>query len=294
MENDNMPWYLPVRCPVLWEEFRRRFRGGRGALVLFAYVAVLMAALIGLAWLQGAGSSPREWPDFGRLLWKFFYFGQLAAILLLSPGITAGAISTEREAKTLEHLFYTPLSTLSFVLGKFFGAIGQMVVLVLAGLPIVSVVFLYGGVSPREVLGGYALILATGLLYSALGFLASSLFARTPAAVAWAYGFAILVALVLPVALTLLFAIWGVYDMSDSSWFISTNPFFVGYDTLDRDVWPAASIMLGWTAAVLVAATLQLRHLRGLRPLVFRRVSLVVARQNSRPPVRDDAGLSDR
>ncbi|OPZ80784.1 MAG: ABC-2 family transporter protein [bacterium ADurb.Bin429] len=236
------------------------------------------------------GDDPREWPEFGRLLWNIFFFGQMVGVLLISPGLAAGAISSEREGKTLEHLFLTPLSTFAFVFGKFFGAIGQMLVMILAGLPIVAVVFQYGDVSPKEVLAGYAVILTTGVLYAALGFLASCLFTRTVIAIVWAYGFMLLACIGLPVAIVLLALFSPQFWFASSSFLYSTCPLLLlDVENLSgamdgAQFWTTAGGMLGWTVAALLASTVLIRRLRGIGPFLYRRVSLTVARQNSRMP----------
>jgi ABC-2 type transport system permease protein len=286
-----MAWYLPTRGPVFWEELRRRLRGGRGYAVLFAYGVVLVTLMLGAAQLRGVGDNPQDWPDFGRALWTVFLVGQMALVLLVSPGVTAGAISAEREGKTLEHLFLTPLSTLSFILGKFCGAIGQMLVMILSGLPIVAVVFQYGGVSPKEVLTGYAVILATGLLYAALGFLASCLFARTVFAIVWAYGFMLLAFIGLPLGFIILTLFFPMSGFSNSTLLYSTCPLllFDGFalNVDDAKLWSALGTMLTLTGIILVGCTLLIRRLRGVGPFLYRRISLTVARQNSRPPARE-------
>ena len=165
-----MPWYLPIGHPVLWEEMRRRLRGARGYWVLFGYGLVLVLILTFFSALSNvAGSSianvtrgPREWPDFGHALWIAFLIGQMALMCLVCPGITAGAISTEREKGSLEMIYLSPIDTLSLTLDKYFGAVGQLLVVVLSGLPVIAVVFVYGGVSPLEVVVGYLITCCPG------------------------------------------------------------------------------------------------------------------------------------
>lgn len=290
-----MTWYLPICCPVLWEELRRRLRGGKGTLVLLAYGLILMALLLGMTWLHQAGDEPDEWPAFGASLWQLFFYAQLAAILLLSPGLTAGAMSAERESHTLEALFLTPVSTLSLVAGKFFGAVGQMLVVVLSGLPVVSTVFVYGGVSPKEVLIGYGLILASGLCYAALGFLASCLFHRTPVAVAWAYGFMLIALIGLPL---LTVGLWqvslgtGIYDCA---WVFNINPplRLLGSEDPLADSLLLIKSLLVWTGGILITCTLLVRRVRGTAAFFPRRVSLIVARLNSRKQETASANAKD-
>lgn len=280
-----MAWFLPSHGPVLWEELRRRLRGGRGYIVLCVYGLILVSLLIITAMKAQIGAEPSKWPEFGRTLWLIFLYGQIIFVLLISPGVTASAVSAEREGKTLEHLFLTPLSTLSFILGKFFGAIGQMLVMILAGLPVVAVVFQYGGVTPREVLTGYALILATGLLYAGFGFLASCLFARTTFAVVWAYGFMLVAFAGVPIALLFLASNTPQLMIGESTWLYTTCPLLLDLTNLEEDplVWGTIGNMLILTGATLVGCVFLIRRLRGVGPFLYRRISLTVARQNSRP-----------
>ncbi len=102
-----MPWYLPVHHPVLWDEMRRRLRGVRGYWVLLGYGLVLVLILGFVSVLSNVSSAamsdpiqgPKAWADFGKLLWHAFLIGQMALICLVCPGITAGAISSEREKR---------------------------------------------------------------------------------------------------------------------------------------------------------------------------------------------------
>lgn len=281
-----MAWYLPTHGPVFWEELRRRLRGGRGYVVLCAYGVVLVTLLIITAQVGHVSEQPHEWPDFGAKLWRIFLYGQLIFVLLISPGVTASAVSAEREGKTLEHLFLTPLSTLSFIVGKFFGAVGQMLIMILAGLPVVAVVFQYGGVTPKEVLIGYLLILATGLMFASFGFLTSCLFTRTTFAVVWAYGFLLLVLVGVPAALLVLSLSSVPFMIGNTDWLFTACPLLLLYaPALEEDpfIWRTLANMLVITGVTLIGCVALIRRLRGVGPFIYRRVSLTVARQNSRP-----------
>jgi hypothetical protein len=290
-----MPWYLPVHAPLLWEELRRRFRGGRGQLVLLLYGLLLVLLLLAAAAMANLGDNPREWAEFGKTLWaRVLLPGQLVAMILLTPGLTAGAISMERERGTLDLLFLTPLASLTIVTNKFLGATGQMLIVVLSGLPVIATVFLYGGVSPAELLGGYLLILVTGLTYAALGFLASCLFRRTTTAVVWSYGFMLLALLGLPIALGLL-SIINLVRVVFFEALLQANPIFIYFrfflpqamDTAAprmREIWQPLGLMLLGCALVLLYAAVLIRRLRGVSALLPRRISLVAARFASHPP----------
>jgi ABC-2 type transport system permease protein len=265
-----MATYLPTTCPILWEELRRRVRGGRGFLALLLYTGMLVLMLL-LVTMADAPDNVDEWPQFGKTLWGVFYIGQLGILTLISPSLTAGAISSEREHGTLDLLLLTRMGSLTIVLGKFVGAIGQMLLIVLAGLPVIAVVFFFGGVSPRMILEGYALILASGIGMAALGFLASCLFKRITSAVGWAYGFTLAFLLGLPIAL---YVLMRTLYLPGEEFLTIINPFicagmhlqeqFSYHSGSQVQVWPVVLIMLAITVLALAECTMIVRRLRGL------------------------------
>jgi len=262
-----MSWYLPVRLPVFWEETRRRLRGGRGFIVLSAYVLALLLMLLGLTVLNPPGS-PETWSRFGQRLWKAFFWGQLIVMFLISPGIAASAISAEREHGALDLLFLTRQTTFALVLGKFLGAVTQMLVVIVSGMPVVAVSFFYGGVSPAEVAKGYLTILLVSLFYASLGFLASCLFARVAGAVAWSYGFLLIHILGLPLALVLFLVFFPDFS-GNEGWLVHlSGPLehlssYLGETDQAAAYWPGLISILVQIGVVLIACIIRMRRVRG-------------------------------
>lgn len=107
--------------------------------------------------------------ELARLAEWFFYtfMGvQLAVVLVLTPAYTAGAISEEKDRKTLEFLLATDLHSREIVLSKVVSRLANMALIILTGLPVLSFTQLLGGVDPNLVLAGFA---ATGLTLASLG-----------------------------------------------------------------------------------------------------------------------------
>jgi len=262
-----MSWYLPVRLPVFWEETRRRLRGGRGFVVLSAYVLALLLLLLGLTVLNPPGT-PETWSRFGQTLWKAFFWGQLVVMFLISPGIAASAISAEREHGALDLLFLTRQTTFSLVVGKFLGAVTQMLVVIISGMPVVAVIFFYGGVSPAEVAKGYLTILLISLFYASLGFLASCLFARVASSVAWAYGFMLIHIIGLPLGLVLFLIFFPDFGGNDG-WLVHlSGPMehltaYVGEEDQAAAYWPGTISTLVQIGVVLIACIMRIRRVRG-------------------------------
>ncbi|MBO1914210.1 hypothetical protein J4G37_56505, partial [Microvirga sp. 3-52] len=62
-------------------------------------------------------------PDESFFLFTLLSFIQLGLVLFISPGLTAGVISTEREKQTLPILLTTSQSSFQIILGKLLSSI---------------------------------------------------------------------------------------------------------------------------------------------------------------------------
>jgi ABC-type transport system involved in multi-copper enzyme maturation permease subunit len=114
---------------------------------------------------------------FGGLL-----FVETLLVLVLAPAFTSGAISLEREKQTLDLLITTPLSTLGMVVGKLLSALTYVFLLILASIPLASLVFVFGGVGPEDLIRGYLLLFALAFGMGAIGLFISALVKRTQTA----------------------------------------------------------------------------------------------------------------
>src|SRR5262249_45904873 len=78
---------------------------------------------------------------------------QSAAVIVLTPAYVSGAITEEKERRTLELLFTTHLTDREIVLGKLFGRLMHLCGVVLAGVPILLALQVWGGVEPPVAIG---------------------------------------------------------------------------------------------------------------------------------------------
>ncbi|HUG47959.1 MAG TPA: ABC transporter permease [Candidatus Limnocylindria bacterium] len=108
-------------------------------------------------------------------------------VLVLAPAFTTGAISMEREKQTLDMLVTTPLSTLGMVIGKLFSALSYVFLLIVASIPLASLVFVFGGVGPEDLIRGYVLLFALAFGMGAIGLFISALVKRTQTATVITY-----------------------------------------------------------------------------------------------------------
>ena len=131
------------------------------------------------ALLAGAPVGQADAPVFAFRFFSALMIAQLFAVLLLTPTYTAGAIAEDRERRILDFLLASDLTNREIVLGKLFARLANLALLLLAGLPIMGLVQLFGGVDPNLVLAGFAASALMMLSIGSLGVL-QSIYAQRP------------------------------------------------------------------------------------------------------------------
>lgn len=180
--------------PVLEKEFRLRMRTVRSPLALMLYLAAIGLLAFGFMYMmqQNYGSQGIN-PDRSRELFYFLSGAQLVLIAFMTPGLTAGVISGEREKQTLNMLLTTQQSSGTIILSKLFSSISFMLFIVFATMPIYSVVFLYGGISPVQVLSVFLFYIFMMFALGSVGVLFSTIFKKTVVSVIMTYGFTLFI-----------------------------------------------------------------------------------------------------
>ncbi len=140
--------------PIVAKEYRSRMRTWRSPLAMMVYV-VLIAGL-GYAMFSSMARSNSGFagsvPNYGLTLFKYLVVFQMVLITLVTPALTAGAISSERERQTIDLLFVTRIPPFSIIWGKLLASMSFVVLLLLLSVPIFSLVFLFGGIELDQVL----------------------------------------------------------------------------------------------------------------------------------------------
>ena len=173
------------------KELRGRMRGRRAFAILTIYLlllagfALMAEKLVESNYTSGFGnSSAFAGAAIGQGIFAALLMLMTLQVVFLAPSSTSGSISLEREKQTLELLIATPISSLAIVVGKLLSALVYVFLLIAASLPLMAVVFVYGGVGPEDVLRGYIVLIAAALWLGSFGLLCSSVVKRTTAATA--------------------------------------------------------------------------------------------------------------
>ncbi|MEW6173080.1 MAG: ABC transporter permease [Bacillota bacterium] len=167
--------------PLLGKEMRGRSRNWRFPLALSLYLAFLSGVImffLSLIYRMGMVSS-----QTGFLFYGIIVFGLVLLLAFITATVSATAISGERDRRTYDLLLATTASPTGIVLGKWLASVIYLLFLVVAALPLLAVVYLYGGI-PLVALGtAMALCILTGLGYGALGLAYSAVLKRSQAAI---------------------------------------------------------------------------------------------------------------
>jgi ABC-type transport system involved in multi-copper enzyme maturation permease subunit len=169
------------------KELRGRMRGRRAFVMLTLHLLIVagfafMVEELAVRTVSNSFGGGVATADIGRALFTALLLLLTLVVLILGPASTSGAISLEREKQTLDMLSTTPISSLAIVLGKLISALGWIFMLLLASIPVMALVFMFGGVGPEDLVRGYVVLFATAILYGSLGLFISALFKRTQAA----------------------------------------------------------------------------------------------------------------
>ena len=164
--------------PVVLKELRSRMRGGRAFFLITLYVIMLSLGVSLIYFGFRAANSNNFTSNINQSLGKAT-FGmivglELMMVCFIAPALTAGAISTERERQTFDLLRTTLLPARSLVTGKLTSALFFLVLLLVVGLPLQSMAYLFGGVALEEVIISFLMLIVTAGAFSAIGLYISS------------------------------------------------------------------------------------------------------------------------
>ncbi len=195
--------------PILIKEMRSTMRGARTFVGITLFLLLLAGGSLMVYYTLIAGVGGASAAYAGRTIFGFVSVAEALMLAAVAPPLTAGAIASERQKQTLDLLMATPLSPAQVLRGKLLASMNYLFLLMLAGLPINALVFLFGGVPPTMLLWWVALVATVLLLLGTLGLLMSTLFRSSGVATALCYLICVLLFGALPLGAIVLLVIMG-------------------------------------------------------------------------------------
>src|SRR4051812_33532613 len=117
----------------------RTTRRGRPILIRSIFGFMLLLALVSVFGLA-ADVPLSESARLAQRCAEIFLFMQLAAVMVLTPTYAAGAITDERQRRTLDDLLVSDLTSREIVLGKLAARGLHVLAVMFVGLPVLSLV----------------------------------------------------------------------------------------------------------------------------------------------------------
>ena len=201
--------------PVIEKDLKIKMRGWKAPALISVYLGFL--GLIAFIIFQSSNPTPRYGsgyysydmgifnPTVALSLYITLAIFQFMLVLFITPALTGGAISNERERQTLDLLLCTNLSPLSIITGKITVSIAHILLLITAALPIMGTVFLFGGIKLLDILMLFGFYIVTALMLASIGIFYSTIFKKSLLSMILTY----ITLLFLVAGTFIIFIIWG-------------------------------------------------------------------------------------
>ncbi len=168
--------------PVLQKELKVKMRSWKAAILIGVYnlVLLLLTIFILKMTISNGTGVPTQSTIFGT--YAFLVAAQFGLIALITPALTAGAISGEREKQTLDILLSTTLNHGSIITGKLFASLSQVILLLISSVPVFSIIFLYGGIGFVQLIQVYMFFIVVAITLGSIGIFFSTYIKKSTAA----------------------------------------------------------------------------------------------------------------
>ena len=120
-------------------------------------------------------------------IFKIVIFLPVILIIFVAPSFISGVISDERQRGTLEILLTTKMTTKSIVFGKFLSLFASIMLILVSQLPIIAILFLYGGITVLDIIKLVINFFVFVVLIISMGIFCSSIARKTSVATAILY-----------------------------------------------------------------------------------------------------------
>ena len=87
----------------------------------------------------------------------------------------------------MDLLLCTKMSTFDIIVGKLLSSLAYMLLLIISSLPLFSLVFLFGGITPWDVLSLFLFYIVTAMVVGSIGIFFSTIFKRAVVATVVSY-----------------------------------------------------------------------------------------------------------
>lgn len=120
-------------------------------------------------------------------IFRLVIFVPALLLVFVAPSFIAGTISDERQRGTLEILLTTKMTAKSIVFGKFLSLFTSIMLILISQLPILAILFLYGGITVLDIVKLIINFVVFVVLIISMGIFCSSIARKNSVATALLY-----------------------------------------------------------------------------------------------------------
>jgi ABC-type transport system involved in multi-copper enzyme maturation permease subunit len=155
--------------PILLRVVENGGKKKRDMLIRCGYLGLLVLVVCFSLFTESEGAaSLTGLAQASRDIFHQLSYLQLGLVALLAPIFTAGAITQEKDSQTYDILLATPLSNGQIVLGSLMSRLFFVLALLISGIPIFSVIQIFGGVGLSSIAVSIGIAAATACVTGAL------------------------------------------------------------------------------------------------------------------------------
>ncbi len=215
--------------PIVKKDLQVTARSMRFCWGVFAYEVVLVLAfLLAMAFIQSQSNSiysDNNIYSYFIVLFPVLAIAQVCIVALTVPIITASSISGERERQTFDIMLTTCMSPFSIVVGKVISAVIRILFFVVAGMPIMALSFIAGGLGWSSLFYFVLTIVLLSVLSGSIGILCSALCRKSITAVILSFAFYFVIYFMTFVPMILKYVWTKGKSAGESMLFLLANPF---------------------------------------------------------------------
>ncbi len=213
---------LFIDNPVFMRDIRSRMRGTRIVIIISLYIIIIctvtfLYSLHSLNQLYLSAQNTNQLSNIGNTLYKIILTIMSYFIVFFTPMALSGVVASEKEKQTFDFIRVTTLSPWRYTIGYILANTLFTTLLIFCTLPVISLSFIFGGVSPDEVIYSYIVLICLALLLSALGLMISTLRKNVRAAQTTTIGVLFLSYFMVPLALNFFSRMYGWQFFAPSS-----------------------------------------------------------------------------
>ena len=177
--------------PIVKKDVRVQSRSMKICWGIFAYELILaLVFFFAMLIIQQNVVYSSDQNIYSAMVWLYPILAvtQLVILGVVVPVRTAASISGEKERQTFDIMMTTSMTPFSVILGKVMTAIVQSMFYVVAGMPVMALPFIIGGMSWSSLFWFLGVALLVSVFSASIGILCSSICRKSISAVIMSYG----------------------------------------------------------------------------------------------------------